>query len=141
MPISLRLRKLTEKGDVGGQVEDGEVEDAPASPIPQLKSQTHQSPSSSKKKAPSSSLSSKADELKELAKQLLQQTASLSTDDEEEHSPSESSSAPSQQSSPSYPTRWADYEDSQDPYAEFLESSPTQKQVQAYLKVPVKIST
>ncbi len=28
MPISLRLRKLTEKGDAGGKVEDGEVEDA-----------------------------------------------------------------------------------------------------------------
>ncbi|KAL6223816.1 hypothetical protein ACLB2K_002674 [Fragaria x ananassa] len=114
-----------------------------APPISQLTSQTPQLPSSSKKtiqspsssqkkkvsssssskaeesssqkKKASSSSSSKAEELKALAKQLLQEAANLSTDDDEEHSQSESSS----HSSPSQPKRWADYDDSQDPYAEF----------------------
>ncbi|KAL6129259.1 hypothetical protein ACLB2K_072612 [Fragaria x ananassa] len=91
----------------------------PASPIPQLKSQTPQLSSLSKNKVSSSSSFSKADELKELVKQLLQQAASLSTDDERQHSPSESSLSYSHQSYPNQPTRWADYEDNQDPYPEF----------------------
>ena len=101
------------------------IQPVPQSPqIPQSPSSSTkkiESPSSSKKKkAPSPSSSSKAEELKELAKQLLQQAARLSTDDEEDHSSSESSSTHSHQSSPSQPPkRWADYEDSQDPYAEY----------------------
>ena len=87
-------------------------------PISQLKTQAPQSPSSSKNKASSSSSSSKAEELKALVKQLLKQAPSLSSDEENEHSPSESSTH-SHQSSPSQPIKWADYEDSQDPYADF----------------------
>ncbi|KAL6219597.1 hypothetical protein ACLB2K_007356 [Fragaria x ananassa] len=101
----------------------------PVSPTLQLKPQipqpTVKKPQPTPKKSISSPSSlSKADELKKLAKQLLQQAANLSAEDEEEeHSPSESSSthtsAHSHQGSPRQPTRWADYEDSQDPYADF----------------------
>ena len=86
--------------------------------ISQLKTQAPQLPSPSKNKASSSSSSSKAEELKALAKQLLKQPASLSSDEESEHSLLESSTH-SHQSSPSQPIKWANYEDSQDTYADF----------------------
>jgi hypothetical protein len=105
---------------------------SPVTPMPtqlastsQSKPQSHKLPSSSKSKGKAKSdTSSKSEELKELAKKLLEQAANLSNDEDEEEEEEEASSRSSSSShshpgTPGKTARWADYQDSQDPYEDF----------------------
>ncbi|CAL2226720.1 unnamed protein product [Prunus armeniaca] len=74
-------------------------------------------------------------ELHEIARQLIIQASKMNDDKDNDSPKSQSSSSCLPNPSPSKPCRWADYEDSQDPYAAYELNSDYAKGSQAVIKL------